>query len=137
MLPLAAGTEANPSVGAPAYVRHRPERTLLYRIVEETTASRRSGRSRYVGGPSRADAGKASGRDASGPRGRSAVVDALRLSTLRCGLFGALTTTAKVRRNQLRQREQGGAKNRMGEPVDTVLQVKPPERFGADNRSGS
>ena len=35
MLPLAAGTEAKLGVGSPAYVRHCPERTLLYQIVEE------------------------------------------------------------------------------------------------------
>jgi ribosomal protein S27E len=30
-----AGREASSSVGAPAYVRHRPERTLLYQLVKE------------------------------------------------------------------------------------------------------
>ena len=35
MLPLPAGREARPGVGAPLYVRHRPERTLLYQIVDE------------------------------------------------------------------------------------------------------
>lgn len=32
---LPAGREARSGVGAPPYVRHRPERTLLYQIVEE------------------------------------------------------------------------------------------------------
>jgi ribosomal protein S27E len=35
MLPLPAGREASTGVGAPPYVRHRPERTLLYQVVEE------------------------------------------------------------------------------------------------------
>jgi hypothetical protein len=35
MLPLAAGTETKLGVGSPAYVRHCPERTLLYQIIEE------------------------------------------------------------------------------------------------------
>ena len=35
MWPLLAGREASPGVGAPPYVRHRPERTLLYRLVQE------------------------------------------------------------------------------------------------------
>ena len=35
MLPFSAGREASSGVGAPLYVRHRPERTLLYQIVEE------------------------------------------------------------------------------------------------------
>ena len=35
MLPLPAGREASSGVGAPLYVRHRPERTLLYQLVEE------------------------------------------------------------------------------------------------------
>jgi hypothetical protein len=35
MLPLPAGREAKLGVGAPPYVRHRPERTLLYQIVDE------------------------------------------------------------------------------------------------------
>ena len=35
MLPLAAGTEAKLGEGSSAYVRHCPERTLLYQIVEE------------------------------------------------------------------------------------------------------
>ena len=35
MLPLATGREANMGVNAPTYVRHRPQRTLLYQIVEE------------------------------------------------------------------------------------------------------
>ena len=34
MLPLPAGREASPGVGAPVYERHRPERTLLYQLVE-------------------------------------------------------------------------------------------------------
>jgi len=29
------GREASPGIGAPPYVRHRPERTLLYQLVEE------------------------------------------------------------------------------------------------------
>ena len=35
MLPSPAGREARPGIGAPPYVRHRPERTLLYQLVEE------------------------------------------------------------------------------------------------------
>jgi hypothetical protein len=35
MLPLPAGREARWGVGAPVYVRHRPERTLLYQLVRE------------------------------------------------------------------------------------------------------
>lgn len=35
MLLLPAGREANPGVRAAYCVRHRPERTLLYRLVEE------------------------------------------------------------------------------------------------------
>jgi hypothetical protein len=35
MLPFSAGREAGPGVGASPYVRHRPERTLLYQFVEE------------------------------------------------------------------------------------------------------
>ena len=35
MLPLPAGREASSGVGALAYVRHRPERTFLYQLVEE------------------------------------------------------------------------------------------------------
>ena len=35
MLPSPAGREASSGTGAPPYVRHRPERTLLYRIVDE------------------------------------------------------------------------------------------------------
>ena len=34
MLPLPAGREASPGVGVPVYERHRPERTLLYQLVE-------------------------------------------------------------------------------------------------------
>jgi len=34
MLPLPAGREANAGVAASLYERHRPERTLLYRLVE-------------------------------------------------------------------------------------------------------
>jgi len=32
MLPLPVGREANPSAGAPLYVRYRPERPLLYQL---------------------------------------------------------------------------------------------------------
>ena len=39
MLPLPVGRDASSGVVAPAYVRHRPERTLLYQLVEETTRS--------------------------------------------------------------------------------------------------
>ena len=35
MLPLPVGREASPGVAAPPYVRHRPERTLLYQLVDE------------------------------------------------------------------------------------------------------
>jgi len=35
MLPLPAGREASSGVGSPPYVRHRPERTLLYQLVAE------------------------------------------------------------------------------------------------------
>ena len=35
MLPSPAGREASSGTGAPPYVRHRPERTLLYQIVDE------------------------------------------------------------------------------------------------------
>ena len=35
MLPLPAGRDASSGVRAPAYVRHRPERTLLYQLVED------------------------------------------------------------------------------------------------------
>ncbi len=35
MLPSPAGREASPGTGAPPYVRHRAERTLLYQLVEE------------------------------------------------------------------------------------------------------
>ncbi len=35
MLPSSAGREASSGIGAPPYVRHRPERTLLYQIVDE------------------------------------------------------------------------------------------------------
>ena len=35
MLPLPAGREASPGGSAFRYARHRPERTLLYQIVEE------------------------------------------------------------------------------------------------------
>jgi len=35
MLPLPAGREASPGGGAFPYARHRPERTLLYQLVEE------------------------------------------------------------------------------------------------------
>ncbi len=35
MLPMPAGRDASSGVRAPAYVRHRPERTLLYQLVEE------------------------------------------------------------------------------------------------------
>ena len=38
MLPLPAGREARPGVGASVYVRHRPERILLYQLVQNTTA---------------------------------------------------------------------------------------------------
>ena len=35
MLPSPAGREASSGGSAPPYVRHRPERTLLYQLVEE------------------------------------------------------------------------------------------------------
>jgi len=35
MLPLPVGREASAGVGASVYVRHRPERTLLYQLVRE------------------------------------------------------------------------------------------------------
>ena len=35
MLPLPAGREASAGVAASRYERHRPERTLLYQLVEE------------------------------------------------------------------------------------------------------
>ena len=35
MLLLPVGREASPGVTAPPYVRHRPERTLLYQLIEE------------------------------------------------------------------------------------------------------
>ena len=35
MLPLPAGREASPDSGAARYERHRPERTLLYQLVQE------------------------------------------------------------------------------------------------------
>jgi hypothetical protein len=35
MLSLPVGREAGPGVAAPPYVRHRPERTLLYQLVDE------------------------------------------------------------------------------------------------------
>ncbi len=35
MLPLPAGREASSGGSAPLYVRHRPECTLLYQLVEE------------------------------------------------------------------------------------------------------
>ena len=35
MLQLPAGKEASLGEGAPQYVRHRPERTLLYQLIEE------------------------------------------------------------------------------------------------------
>ena len=35
MLPLPAGREASPGVRAACYVRHRPERTLFYQLVQE------------------------------------------------------------------------------------------------------
>jgi len=35
MLPFPAGREASAGVGAYVYARHRPERTLLYQLVEE------------------------------------------------------------------------------------------------------
>jgi len=34
-LPLRAGREASASVAASVYERHRPQRTLLYQLVEE------------------------------------------------------------------------------------------------------
>jgi hypothetical protein len=35
MLPLPGGREASPGGGAARYARHRPERTLLYQLVQE------------------------------------------------------------------------------------------------------
>jgi hypothetical protein len=35
MLQLLAGREASPGESAPRYTRHRPERTLLYQLVDE------------------------------------------------------------------------------------------------------
>ena len=35
MLPLPAGREVSSGAGAPRYERHRPERTLLYQLIEE------------------------------------------------------------------------------------------------------
>ncbi len=35
MLPLPVDREANSGVGASVYTRHRPERTLLYQLVQE------------------------------------------------------------------------------------------------------
>ena len=35
MPPLPAGKEAGPGDGVPGYQRHRPERTLLYQLVEQ------------------------------------------------------------------------------------------------------
>ena len=35
MLPLPAGREASSCASAPVYTRHRPERTLLYQLVQE------------------------------------------------------------------------------------------------------
>ena len=35
MSPLPAGRKASPGVGTPRYVRHRPEHTLLYQLVQE------------------------------------------------------------------------------------------------------
>ena len=35
MLPLPAGREASSGVGAPVYTRHRPERTLLYQLIQK------------------------------------------------------------------------------------------------------
>jgi len=35
MLPLPAGREASAGVGASVYERRRPERTLLYQLVED------------------------------------------------------------------------------------------------------
>jgi hypothetical protein len=35
MLQLLVGREASPGEWAPQYERHRPERTLLYQLVEE------------------------------------------------------------------------------------------------------
>ena len=36
MLPSPAGREASAGVGTPPYARHRPERTLLYQLIEES-----------------------------------------------------------------------------------------------------
>ena len=35
MLPLSTGREANTGNSAPPYVHHRPERTLLYQLIEK------------------------------------------------------------------------------------------------------
>ena len=35
MLPLPASREASSGVSTPVYTRHRPERTLLYQLVQE------------------------------------------------------------------------------------------------------
>jgi hypothetical protein len=35
MLPLPTGREASPSVGVLVYERHRPERTLLYQLIQD------------------------------------------------------------------------------------------------------
>lgn len=35
MLSSSAGRDASSGVGAPVYTRHRPERTVLYRLVQE------------------------------------------------------------------------------------------------------
>lgn len=35
MLLLPAGREASPSVGVPVYERHRPERALLYQLIQD------------------------------------------------------------------------------------------------------
>jgi hypothetical protein len=34
-LPLPAGRETRSGTGGPVYVRHRPERTLLFQLVQE------------------------------------------------------------------------------------------------------
>jgi hypothetical protein len=38
MLPSPTGREASPGSGAARYERHRPERTILYQLVQDTTA---------------------------------------------------------------------------------------------------
>lgn len=48
MLPLAAGREPSKGVDAPTYVRHRPERTLLYLIVEEHFPAPKERRRQHV-----------------------------------------------------------------------------------------